>query len=83
MDTKEFFRFEQEPDFLFYFDITPRDAMKRILLRGEALGKFETPTLLNEKRKKYKVVLKNIAHITINASLSINSIHQKNNVCNN
>lgn len=74
---KEFFRFEPEPDFLFYFDITPRDAMKRILLRGEPLGKFETPALLNEKRKKYKSVLKKIAHITINAGLSINSIHQK------
>jgi dTMP kinase len=73
---KEFLRFEPKPDFLFYFDITPKDAMKRILLRGEPLGKFETPDLLNEKRNNYRKVLKNIPHITIDASSSINEIHR-------
>ncbi len=73
---KEFSRFEPKPDFLFHFDITPKDAMKRILKRGEPLGKFETPNLLNEKRNNYRKVLKNIPHITIDVSSSINEIHR-------
>jgi dTMP kinase len=74
--TNEFLRFEPKPDYLFYFDITPGDAMKRILLRGEPLGKFETPTLLNEKRKNYKKILQAIPHITVDASQSIERIHR-------
>jgi len=72
---KEFLRFEPKTDFLFYFDITPKDAMKRILLRGEPLGKFETLELLQEKRKKYRDVLKHIPHITTDANESIERIH--------
>jgi len=72
----EFLRFEPTPDFLFYFDITPTEAMKRIVSRGEPLGKFETPELLNEKRTKYAHVLKHISHITIDASLSIDDIRR-------
>jgi len=73
---KEFSRFEPEPDFLFHFDITPKDAMKRILKRGEQLGKFETPKLLNEKRNTYKNIIRNIPHITIDAGASIDEIHK-------
>ncbi len=69
------------PDYLFYFDITPKAAMDRVMARhvttGEPLGKFETPKRLNEKRKKYKQVLKHIPHMTIDASASIEGIHKK------
>ncbi len=60
-----------EPDYVFYFDLEPRISMQRILARGETLGKYETPALLHEKRKKYQDVLKNIPHMTIDASRTI------------
>lgn len=62
------------PDWLFYFDIAPYGAMQRIESRGETRGMYETMKLLNEKRKKYKEVLKNIPHITIDAGQSIDDI---------
>src|SRR4030042_4094436 len=74
---EEFSRFEPEPDYLFYFDLNPQDAMKRIRRRGELPGKFETPILLQEKRNTYQNVLKNIAHVLIDASASIDEIHRK------
>jgi dTMP kinase len=63
------------PDWLFYFDIAPEEAMKRITKRGETLGRYETISLLREKRKKYKEVLKTIPHSTLDASLDVQSIH--------
>lgn len=79
--TKEFLRFEPKPQCLFYFDIIPKAAMERVMERhtatGEPLGKFETPALLNEKRKNYQNVLQHIPHITIDAGASIDEIHRK------
>lgn len=63
------------PDYLFYFDISPETAMQRIVSRGETRGKYEKIILLDEKRKKYQEVLKNIPHITVDAGRSIESIH--------
>lgn len=76
-DGKEIEEFDPKPDYLFYFDIDPEVSMKRIVSRGEILGKYETPKLLHEKRKKYKTVLQNIPHIDIDASQSIQSIHKE------
>jgi len=73
---KEVEAIDLRPDYLFYFDIDPTVSMKRILSRGEILGKYETPKLLNEKRKKYKKILQRIPHITIDASGDIQSIHK-------
>ncbi|MCX6794032.1 MAG: dTMP kinase [Candidatus Gottesmanbacteria bacterium] len=65
------------PDYLLYFDIDPAIAMKRVVVRGEPIGKFETLKLLKEKRKKYEQVLQTIPHITIDAGASIDEIHRK------
>lgn len=77
--TQEFFRFEPKPDVLFFFDITPDAAMKRIIKRrketGEPLGHFETKEHLYEKRKKYELILKTISHIRIDASQSVDIMH--------
>jgi thymidylate kinase len=48
--------------------------MKRITKRGETLGTYETVALLREKRKKYKEVLKNIPHVSVKASDTIQSV---------
>jgi thymidylate kinase len=76
---QEFKRFEPIPDILYYFDITPEQAMQRVELRhrktGEAIGKFETKELLESKRKKYLEVLKDIRHIKLDAELSIADLH--------
>ncbi len=76
--TKEFSRFEPESDLLFFFDITPEEAISRIKKRhdetGEAIGKFETPGHLAQKRAAYLSVLKSIRHIRIDAGGSIENI---------
>ncbi len=69
--------FDPKPDWLFYFDIEPEISMKRIVSRGGIRGTYETMTLLDEKRKRYKEVLKTIPHIPIDASESILSLHNK------
>ncbi len=68
---------DREPDFLFYFDQSPEVSMKRIISRGEPLGKYETRKLLEEKRKKYLHVLTHIPHETIDATQTIDSIASK------
>lgn len=77
---REFAKFEPRADVLFWFDIDPAMALARILARhkhaGEPIGKFETPALLNEKRKKYRNVLQNILHVRIDASRDITAMHK-------
>jgi len=77
----EFAHFEPTPDYLFYFDIDPVHALARIKKRhqetGEALGSFEKRGLLEEKLAAYKKVLQMIPHITIDANLSIETIHSE------
>lgn len=77
--TKEFSRFEPEPDLLFFFDITPEAAITRIKKRhdetGEAIGKFETPGHLAQKRAAYLSVLQSIKHTRIDANQSVSNIH--------
>ena len=68
---------DMNPDYLFYFDITPMAAMERILSRGEQLGKYETLKLLKTKRRKYKRVLKTIPHYEVDASQTIMQIHKE------
>lgn len=79
--SQEFFRFEPKPDYLFYFDIPPASAIKRIMIRyrqtGERLGKFETQELLTEKRNAYRKALSKIAHIYIDASQNIGALHKQ------
>ena len=79
--SREFARFEPEADRLFYFDIDPNEAMVRVMIRhkktGEQLGHFETTKFLVEKRRNYIHVLKTISHITIDASQSIEKIHEQ------
>lgn len=76
--TKEFSRFEPKADLLFFFDITPEAAITRIKKRhdetGEAIGKFETPGHLAQKRAAYLSVLKSIKHTRIDAHQSIKNI---------
>lgn len=76
---REFQRFEPDPDCLFYFDITPDTAMKRILSRtastGEPLGTYETPQYLNRIRRAYASVLMSFTHVTVDASNTIESVH--------
>lgn len=76
--TQEFSRFEPTPDTLFFFDLTPEDAMTRITKRhqetGEPLGKFETLDHLDQKRTAYQEVLKSIKHVRLDASQSIETI---------
>lgn len=78
--TKEFARFEPASDLLFFFDLTPEQAMARITKRhnetGEPLGKFETLAHLAQKRSAYQEVLRSLPHIRIDASQSIETIHQ-------
>lgn len=77
---KEFGWFEPKPDRLFFFDITPEEAMKRVEKRskefGEPLGYFETREHLYEKSKTYDLVLKAIPHVRIDASQSVETIHR-------
>jgi len=79
--TSQFLQFEPKPDYLFWFDIDPRQAMERILSRqqqtGEPLGKFESHKYLADKRKKYQTVMHGISHVAVNAALSIDQIHQQ------
>lgn len=76
----QFDRFEPSADYLFYFDITPHAALRRIMSRhqstGEELGKFETLELLNAKRRKYNLVMRAIPHIKIPAAADIPTIGQ-------
>lgn len=78
--TKEFGWFEPTPDVLFFFDMTPEEAILRIEKRsretGEPLGYFETKEHLYKKRKKYELVLKTIPHVRIDASQSVEIIHR-------
>lgn len=78
--SREFSRFEPKPDCLFYFDLSPAIAMKRVMARykhtGEQLGKFETERLLIDKRRAYRAVLRGVPHITLDASLSIERLHE-------
>lgn len=78
---QEFFRFEPTPAVLFHFDMSPEAALKRIMERhektGEAIGKFENPQALVEKRAKFIEVLHDIEHVTIDATLSIEDMHEK------
>ena len=74
-------RFEPIPNFVFYFDIQPQAALKRIENRakktGEEKGKFEKINLLKQKRIKYVQVLKNFKNvIRIDAEKSIDEIHR-------
>lgn len=77
--SKEFARFEPKPDLLFFFDITPEDALTRIIKRhketGEALGKFETPAHLADKLRRYRSVMRTTPHVRIDASETVSSIH--------
>ncbi len=77
---KEFLHFEHIPDFLFFFDIKPDGAMKRIMERhektGEPLGKFETTEILHEKRQQYLSVLKRERYFLIDAEKSIVDMHR-------
>ena len=79
--SREFAHFEPQPDYLFYFDIDPVHVLSRIKKRyqetGEALGSFEKRELLEEKLAAYKKVLQMIPHITIDANLSIETIHSE------
>lgn len=75
-DGKEVEAVDVQPDVLFLFDIDPAISMKRIVSRGEILGIYETPALLEEKRNKYKQVVKNITHVTIDAGKSIDEVHK-------
>lgn len=78
--TKEFGWFEPVPDVLFFFDISPDAAIKRIMMRhneaGEPLGKFETRALLSQKRSAYKNVIKSMKHERIDASQKIEAMHK-------
>lgn len=65
-----------QPDYLFYFDIDPKTAMKRIESRGESRGMYEKINLLQEKRRKYQEILKDVPHTTINAGKSIDEVHR-------
>ncbi len=75
----EFSHVEPQADSVFFFDITPKDALVRIMRRykktGEALGKFETPARLREKREAYKEVLSQVPHVRVDASSTIERIH--------
>lgn len=76
---KEFALFEPKPDTLFFFDMTPEAALKRIMKRheqtGEPLGTFETLKALTLKQASYRSVLKTIDYVRIDASQSIDHIH--------
>lgn len=77
---QEFSIFEPKPDSLFYFKISPHEALLRIHKRhdetGEPLGKFETKFYLSQKIQAYESVLQDISHIPIDARESIESIKQ-------
>lgn len=78
--TQEFSRFEPASDLLFFFDLTPEQAMARVTKRhketGEPFGKFETLEHLAQKRAAYQEVLKSMKHLHLDASQSIERIHQ-------
>lgn len=77
----EFSHFEPEPDYLFWFDITPDRAIARIQKRhretGEKLGKFETIARLKKKRAAYRTVLSDMQHMRIDADKSIEEMHKQ------
>lgn len=77
---REFSVFESDPDIFFYFKISPDEALLRIHKRhdetGEPLGKFETKFYLSEKIRDYESVLKDIAHVPIDAHGAIESIEK-------
>lgn len=77
---KEFARFEPKADVLFHFDIDEQTAFSRIMKRhqetGEPVGSYETKEILREKAHAYRSVLKRIPHVTIDASRSVEKIHQ-------
>ncbi len=77
----EFSHFEPEPDYLFWFDITPKEAMARIKKRheqtGEELGKFETIEHLTQKRSAYGHVMNHVASVRIDAERTIEQIHDE------
>ena len=76
----EFSHIEHEPDYLFWFDITPVAALARVMKRhqetGEPLGKFETPEHLADKRKKFQTVLRDFSFYKIDAACTIEQIHE-------
>lgn len=64
---KQFSEFEPVPDSVFYFDIDPRVALKRVTQRhqktGEKLGSYETLGLLTKMRKRYLSVIKSTVSV--------------------
>lgn len=77
-----FSTFEPKPDLIFYFDLKPKEALKRINKRtaqtGEEKGVFEKIRLLTEKRKRYKKVLVKFHEVfTIDASGTVEEIQEK------
>lgn len=74
----EFSHVEPQADAVFFFDITPKEALARITKRhkdtGEPLGKFETPERLKEKRDAYEEVLSQVPHVRVDAGASIEAI---------
>lgn len=75
----EFSHVEPQGDTVFFFDITPKAALVRIMKRhqdtGEALGKFETPERLKEKKEAYEEVLSQVPHVRVDAGATIQNIH--------
>lgn len=74
--------FEPKPDFVFYFDLKPKEALKRINKRtektGEEKGAFEKIDLLTAKRKRYKNVLEKFDGVfTIDTWRSIEEIQEE------
>lgn len=78
--TNEFRHFEPTPDVLYYFSLSPAEALLRIRKRheetGEPYGKFETPEYLKEKNQAFRRVLADIPHVPIDAGQSIEKIHK-------
>lgn len=74
----QFGHFEPPADLVFYFDIIPDLALKRIKVRhdktGEPIGKFENQTDLSQKRDRYLEVMKSVSHVVIDAADDIESI---------
>lgn len=67
--------FEPEPEIIFYFELKPEEALKRVLKRtrktGEEREKFENIRDLREKRKKYQKIIKRYKGVvTLDASVS-------------
>jgi len=75
----KFLKFEPKPDYLFYFSLSPRKALARIVSRhhdtGEAIGKFENLPALSEKLSRYTHVLRSIPHIALDSTKTIDELH--------